>query len=201
MKRAIYKGIKQVQVEDVPDRPPGPGTGGDCQRRIRGAGRQKSGWRNNSGGALIHRNNCNKNEERDRPKMKSNVFLLLLATITLWSCAAALEQARTEHFNKYGDRYRISLMHGEYGQAASMIDPADRKAIDFEKMKEIKIVDYKVTSMITSEDHNEIRQDVELQYFLKSQNLLKSVQYQQLWQYKDDGRAWLLKTDLPTFKF
>ncbi|MBI5551426.1 MAG: hypothetical protein HY911_07950 [Desulfobacterales bacterium] len=133
--------------------------------------------------------------------MKREFCVLLLATLVLWSCTAAFEQARTEHFNKYADRYRLSLLRGEYGQAASMIDPADRKTTDFEKMKEIKIVDYKVTSMITSEDHNEIRQDVELQYFLKSQNLLKSVQYQQLWQYKDEGRAWQLKTDLPTFKF
>ena len=133
--------------------------------------------------------------------MKRNFCLLLLAILALWSCAAAFEQARTEHFNKYGDRYRLFLMRGEYGQAASMIDPADRKTTDFEKMKEVKIVDYKVTGTFAAEDKSEIRQDVELQYFLKSQNLLKSVQYQQLWQYKDEGRAWLLKTDLPTFKF
>jgi hypothetical protein len=133
--------------------------------------------------------------------MKRNFCVLLLSALVLWSCAAAFEQARTEHFNKYADRYRLSLLRGEYGQAASMIDPADRKTTDLEKMKEIKIVDYKVTGTFASEDKNEIRQDVELQYFLKSQNLLKSVQYQQLWQYKDEGRAWQLKTDLPTFNF
>ena len=132
--------------------------------------------------------------------MKREFFVLLLATLVLWSCAAAFEQARTEHFNKYGDRYRLSLMRGEYGQAASMIDPADRKTTDFEKMKEIKIVDYKVTGTFASEDKNEIRQDVELQYFLKSQNILKTTQYQQLWQYKDEGRVWLLKTNLPSFE-
>jgi hypothetical protein len=132
--------------------------------------------------------------------MQRNVCVLLLATLLLWSCAAAFEQARTEHFNKYADRYRLSLLRGEYGQAASMIDPADRKPIDFEKMKEVKIVDYKATGMLASEDKNEIRQDVELQYYLKSQNILKTTHYQQLWQYKDEGRVWLLKTNLPSFE-
>jgi hypothetical protein len=131
--------------------------------------------------------------------MKRNCFVLLLATLVLWSCAAAFEQARTEHFNKYADRYRLALLRGEFGQAASMIDPANRKSTDFEKMKEIKIVDYKCTGVILSDDKNEIRQDVELQYYLKSQNILKSTQYQQLWQYKDEGRIWQLKTDLPAF--
>jgi len=132
--------------------------------------------------------------------MKKNFCFLLLATLVLCSCAAAFEQARTEHFNKYGDRYRLALLRGEYGQAASMIDPADRKTTDFEKMKEVKIVDYKVTGTFAAEDKSEIRQDVELQYYLKSQNILKTTQYQQLWQYKDEGRAWLLKTNLPSFE-
>jgi hypothetical protein len=133
--------------------------------------------------------------------MKRYGVLLLVTTITLLGCAAAFEQAQMEHFNKYADRYRLYLLHGEYRQAANMLDPADRKPIDSEKMKEIKIVDYDVASVISSEDKNEIRQDVALQYYLKSYNILKSVDYQQVWQYKEEGRAWLLKTDLPDFDF
>lgn len=133
--------------------------------------------------------------------MKINGFLLIVATIALLGCASAFEQARMDHFYKYADRYRLALLRGEYGQAAGMIDPDDRKTLDSEKMKEIKIVDYKPTSLVSSEDKNEIRQDVELQYYHKSQNILKSTQYQQLWQYKEEGRIWQLKTDLPEFKF
>ncbi len=133
--------------------------------------------------------------------MKKNRFLLLVGIIALLGCASAFEQARMDHFYKFADRYRLALLRGEYGMAASMIDPAGRKPHDFEKMKEIKIVDYKPTGIVSSEDEKEIRQDVELQYYLKSQNILKSTQYQQVWQYKDEGRVWLLETDLPEFKF
>jgi hypothetical protein len=40
--------------------------------------------------------------------MKRSFCVLLLATLVLGSCAAAFEQAITEHFNKYADRYRLS---------------------------------------------------------------------------------------------
>lgn len=60
-----------------------------------------------------------------------------------------------------------------------------------------RLVRHKVTHVEVSDDKRSIEQDVEIQYFLLDRNLLKTMIDHQVWQYKDEGKVWMLQTGLP----
>jgi hypothetical protein len=124
-------------------------------------------------------------------------FLLLGMIALLVSCATISEKSRMDRFSDISESYRFALLRADYRLASSFVDPPERNTIDPNHLKEIKIVDYKPNRVNLSEDKSQIKQDIELQYFLLGRNVLRSVQYQQVWQYQEIGNMWLLKTDLP----
>ncbi|MFZ1984441.1 MAG: hypothetical protein WAU91_08505 [Desulfatitalea sp.] len=102
-----------------------------------------------------------------------------------------------DRFKDIADTYRFALLRADYRQASNLVDPSERKTLDLNHLKEIKIVDYNPTRITLSEDKSKITQEIELQYFLMSHNILRTAQYQQIWQYQEENKLWLLKTDLP----
>lgn len=124
-------------------------------------------------------------------------FLFLGTMALLVSCAAISEKSRMDRFSDISENYKFALLRADYHLASNFVDPSERNTIDPNRMKEIKIVDYKPNRINLSEDKSQIKQDIELQYFLMGRNLLRSLQYQQVWQYQEESKMWLLKTDLP----
>lgn len=124
-------------------------------------------------------------------------FLLLGTMALLVSCAAISEKSRMDRFSDISENYKFALLRADYYLASSFVDPSERNTIDPNQLKEIKIVDYKPNRVNLSEDKSQIKQDIELQYFQMGRNVLRSLQYRQVWQYQEEGKMWLLKTDLP----
>ncbi len=130
--------------------------------------------------------------------MKKFVILALLTGTLLAGCAAMAGKSRLESYSQIVDAYEKALRRSDYNAAARFLDPSAPAArVDLHKMKDIKIVEYKVTRVNMSENKTEIAQDVELQYFRLNSNILRTVHDPQIWRFQQEGKVWLLQTGFP----
>lgn len=89
-------------------------------------------------------------------------------------------------------------MGSDFAMAARYLDPAvSQEPVPPEQYALVRIVDYKPTRVDVSEDLLKIEQGVVLKYFMVNVNLLRTVQYQQVWHFNEAHKVWLLQTDLP----
>lgn len=130
--------------------------------------------------------------------MKKLVTLAILTCALLAGCAAMAEKSRLESYSQIVDAYEHALRMSDYNAAVQFLDPSASTArVDLNKMKDIKIVEYKVTRVDMSENSMEITQDVELQYFRLNSNILRTAHDPQIWRFQQEGNVWLLQTGLP----
>jgi len=125
-------------------------------------------------------------------------FLLFLSLLFIVSCATLAEKSRMEKFEQRADDYRLALLRQDYRLAAAFVDP-DRikQPIDLDRYKELKIVSYDVVHTQTAGDGNTVEQQIALQYFHLRRNVVKSLDYSQVWEYIDEKNNWFLKTNPP----
>ena len=118
--------------------------------------------------------------------------------IILAGCAGIAGKGRLSKFSEVVRSYEDALERSDYRKASKFVDPsAEGERVDYKKFANIKIVRHKVTNVQVSEDQKSIEQDVEIQYFLLDRNRLKTINDHQVWQYKEEGKVWLLQTGLP----
>ena len=130
--------------------------------------------------------------------MKKFAFFALLIFFLPAGCTSLTENSRMEKFGLIAKAYEHALRMSDYSKAAKFLDPsASISKPDFEKMKNIKIVEYKLIHTDVSENKQEITQDVELQYFRLNSNILHSAHHPQTWRFKPEDKIWLLQTGLP----
>lgn len=122
----------------------------------------------------------------------------LVVVLLLTACAGIAKRQRLDRFDDMERLYRRALLDGDFAGARRLLDPqVATEPLDSEKVKLLKIVDYKPTHVDVTEDMNTIVQQVALKYFMLDTNRLHMVDYQQTWQYDEVHKVWLLQTDLP----
>ena len=125
-------------------------------------------------------------------------FFLLIPAIL--SCATVTEKLRLSKFDKTHEAYETTMKGSHYGAALGYIDPSLRnEKLDFDALDNVKIVDYKTTYIKVSEDRFKIEQEVSLQYFLLDRNIVKTIQYREVWLFNEVQGKWWLHTPLPSF--
>ena len=128
-------------------------------------------------------------------KYTTAVFLIILL---LTGCTGLAHKSRIEAFGQVAEGYEHALRFSDYNTAAKFVDPSVLGAKpDFAALKNIKIVDYKITRIQVSEDKQQITQDVELQYFRLNSNILHTARDSQIWRYDPANEVWRLQTGLP----
>jgi hypothetical protein len=127
-------------------------------------------------------------------------FLIPLVFFLCSGCAGIAGKGRMEDFRRISKAYEWALESANYRGAAGYLDPSiDRPPIDFKRYANIKVSEYTITRSDTSDDQQVIRQDVELQYFLLDQSIVKTIMDHQVWRYSEAEDVWLLQTGLPGF--
>jgi hypothetical protein len=130
--------------------------------------------------------------------MKRPAIFMLTIALLITSCATIGEKRRLEKFEETEKGYRQALMGSDFALAARYLDPAvSREPVPPEQYALVRIVDYKPTRVDVSGDLLKIEQGVVLKYFMVNVNLLRTVQYQQVWHFNEAHKIWLLQTDLP----
>ena len=124
--------------------------------------------------------------------------LISVTILLLLSCTGMAGKSRVSKFSEILKSYEYALESSDYRQASKFVDRSkDRPPVEYKGYANIKIVRHKVTHVEVSDDKRSIEQDVEIQYFLLDRNLLKTMIDHQVWQYKDEGKVWMLQTGLP----
>jgi hypothetical protein len=130
-------------------------------------------------------------------KITAVLMILILAPV---GCATLADKSRLEKFGLISESFERALRTSDYTGAAKYIDPsAAVPKADFQKLRDFRIVEYKVTRIHVSEDKQEINQEVDLQYFRLNGNILHRAPYSQTWRFLPDKEVWMLQTGLPEF--
>jgi hypothetical protein len=130
--------------------------------------------------------------------MHKSTIAAFLTIFLLTGCAGLARKSRIEAFGQVAEGYEHALRFSDYNMAAKFLDPSAASVKpDLQALKNIKIVDYKITRIQVSEDKQQITQDVELQYFRINSNILHTARDSQIWRYDPADEVWRLHTGLP----
>ena len=133
--------------------------------------------------------------------MRAFKILVPFIVTGLVSCATIAVKGRMEQFEHISDRYEFRLLDSDYRAAARLIHGSVQQPVFDEKhYGNVKIVEYNIMRMSVSADQTKIEQDVEMQYFLRNSNRLRSIRHHQVWQYHAADKVWWLHTGLPLFR-
>jgi hypothetical protein len=149
--------------------------------------------------AALHRQHPDPEAERIKVvEMKKSTIAALLMIFLVAGCAGMADKSRMEAFGQVAETYERALRLSDYNMAAKFLDPsASSIKPDLPALKNIRIVDYKITRIQVSQDKQQITQDVELQYFRINSNILHTARDSQIWRYDPADEVWRLHTGLP----
>jgi phage major head subunit gpT-like protein len=127
---------------------------------------------------------------------------ILISAVVLAGCAGLGNDERMTSLDATTDNYRNAIRWGLY-DVADKLRPADdsgKKSPDLERLKKIRVTDYKSVNKDISEDGTEARQTVEIRYYHMDYMIEKVLIDKQLWKYDPKTKMWHLKSGLPDFK-
>ncbi len=131
--------------------------------------------------------------------MKKRTVFLPLVFLLMVGCASFSAKKRAEQFGTISKAYENALRGSRFKTAYQCVDPATVQEIDFDKYKNIRVVEYAVTDIRLSGDSLEIGQTAEIAYYLLDRYVLRTIQDKQRWKYHEKDKVWLLQTGLPSF--
>jgi hypothetical protein len=127
--------------------------------------------------------------------------LAAIALILSAGCASLAGMQRMDDFTETAKAYEKSLYWSKFESAAAFLDPEIAVTPpDFEALNRIKVTAYDRKRLITSKDHSEVRQSVEISYFRQNDPVIKTIRDEQLWVYNEDSGQWYIQSGLPKFK-
>lgn len=133
--------------------------------------------------------------------MTKKGVLLILAVCMLLGCASYSTNKRMERFRDTTRAYDHELMRANYMVAESYLEGADEDDYQPYKPNEnVKIVNMKTARMVVSDEGMKVSRYVNIQYFYKDRNILKSLPQKQKWRYDEDEKRWVLTSGLPVFE-
>ncbi len=133
--------------------------------------------------------------------MRFSVVALVFLTLLPTGCATLAGQAKIETFGQTSDTYESAMRLSEFNTACQFLD-ASVMAHDVcrKRYANLKLTGYDVLEMKMAQNNHEVLQTVELEYYFLDQHVVRKIQHQQLWRYREDMKTWLLQTRPPDLK-
>jgi len=133
---------------------------------------------------------------------KKSIFLIALIVWLPFGCASIAEKASMEKIALFTDAYRDAIRASAFKQAYRFVDPeiAKDQKVDFDRFKNIQVVDYEVSDCGLLRDRGEFFQVAEIEYYARDGLSLRTLSDRQLWKLDDKAGVWLLQTGLPDFQ-
>ncbi len=134
------------------------------------------------------------------PFMKRLIPLILLIILSFIGCASLAARNRMIDFETISKEYRHAFQLSEFTTAYQFIDPAVVKnELDVAKLKDTKIVKYKVINTDLAKDAFTVKQNVDIEYYQLDRLVLQTIQGGQLWKCRKEKKTWYLQTGMPDF--
>lgn len=126
---------------------------------------------------------------------------LIIAAIILAGCATAEKDTRMDALNNTTDNYRNAIRWGLYDIADNLTEADGNKDnSNLERLKKIKVTDYKTVRQDVSEDGKEAKHIVEIKYYHIDYMIEKTIIDRQVWKYNTEKKTWHLQGGLPDLK-
>ena len=132
----------------------------------------------------------------DRYKTLISIIALLMV-----GCTTILFNSKMGNFENISKAYENALRASDFETAYQFIDPEVIKGeTDFNKYKNIKVVEYEVKKSSLSGDNLEVYQIAEINYYKLGSYILRTIRHKELWKYNEENKSWLLQSGLPDFE-
>ena len=128
---------------------------------------------------------------------------LIIAGICLLAagCATIADKGKMEEYGRTMDTYETALYQSDFNIVCQHVDPAAMTRGEcLERFHNMEIANYEVLAVNVADDQREVNLAVELEYFFLDQYVVKKMQFDQTWQYKEAQNRWFLKSGPPVFK-
>lgn len=132
------------------------------------------------------------------------IGLLLLAASLLLGCAGLKgprAERRDKAFTTAVDTYRKLVRWGYFEQAAQYLKGKDEPlpAPDLAAYRNFKVTGYDIGEQLASDDGNEARVQVQIEYYAVDSHVAGTVRDAQYWWYDEDAGRWYLGSPMPVF--
>jgi hypothetical protein len=139
-------------------------------------------------------------------KIKFCLPLLLVILVLLQGCASTIEFRRGNIYESRDFACYQAIRWGEFEKAQTFINMREGKpkALNLEFLKQIRVTKLrKINEEKTQVDEDEIVSEItsnyEIEYYFVSNNLIKTLRYQQVWWFDKETDIWFLDSNLPDF--
>lgn len=132
--------------------------------------------------------------------MKKLILAMAIVSYLLMGCAKIAGQGKMEEFGRTMDSYETAMQLSDFHAACQNVDSTVMGRDEcLQRYKNLKVVRYNVLAVNISDDKSEVKLAVEVQYFFLDRYVVKKIQFDQTWQYKEALKRWYLKTGPPVF--
>jgi hypothetical protein len=129
-------------------------------------------------------------------------LLVILAIAALLTGCGAGNRHRLDQLDQAVIRYAQALRWGRYEDAQEfhLTRTGERKRIDLEAMKHIRITGYVIQEKTMNDDLMEADVTGVIDYFNDSRGTVRQVPLRQTWWFESDSKRWFVSGELPEFK-
>ncbi len=130
----------------------------------------------------------------------THALCLLLPALLLSACANISKSERMDGLNNTLKSYKRDIRWGEFDTAWAFHrwETNERKEPP-EKLKDLRVTDYKVVNTHMSADNLSYTQTVHISYHLADSPRVRKLIDRQKWEYDEEAKRWWLVSDMPQF--
>lgn len=149
--------------------------------------------------SIIHIHPNHLKADRMNP-LRAVTVLLLFFLMGCDTLVTMTERGKMDEYGRTMDSYETAMQHSDFNSACQYVDPEVMGRGDcMQRYENLKIASYDVLAANVADDKREVGLAVEVKYFLLDNYVLKKIQFEQSWRYKEDENRWLLYTEPPVF--
>jgi len=131
-----------------------------------------------------------------------------LATICLFVCCLLFHGCSTLSSQYQKDEYERTMFDfdtamqvSDFNSICKYTDPTVLKwEACMKYYNNLKIIEYEVLDIEITEEDKKVTQNVVVDYHFRDRVVLKKIHYEQIWQYQEERKAWLLQSKPPIFE-
>lgn len=126
----------------------------------------------------------------------------LLLALFMVGCATASKLYRDHEFKDTVWKYEKALRWSDFRVANAFRKPASSRddPPDYDNLARFKVTSYAVQETVPLMDQSQVRQSVEIGYYIQGAYIEKRITDHQIWEYDREERKWYILTPLPAFK-
>ncbi|HTT07957.1 MAG TPA: hypothetical protein VMH34_04125 [Gammaproteobacteria bacterium] len=130
-----------------------------------------------------------------------NVLWMLALALVLGACARMEASKRADALDDATKTYAQLLRWGQWSDAVKYIvlRKGQPRQVNLDTLKDIRVSSYEINDMVMASDQKEAAVTAVITFYHERSGVIHTLEDHQVWWYSDEGRHWLLDSELPDF--